>query len=557
MMNRIHPERNTVLKRSLRQMPIAIGLISLLALSGCGDREGSSSQAPVDEDQLIESMPASDTAVDEVTWSVIEGEPATLDPTSSANLIIPNLCDNLLSLQPDFSVEPGLATSAEWQDDTTFVIDLRDGVTFWDGSEMTPEDVVYSLERNRNPESQWYSAFTLVEDIETSGDHQVTVSFTQHDADFRDAISGQAGAVMSAEFGQEQGKKLGTSDGGLMCTGPYSIDEDSWTPGRDIVTHANEDYWNGAPNVEELKYVFVTDPSTLSTALTEGDIDGAMNVSPASRSAFEGEGAGQLLLGPSTASYSFGPTTDEGPAANPKIRQALSMTIDRDKYIDTVLNGLGEEQKTIVPPFSFNSSETAEIYQNGYDELQAPEVDIEAAKKLVEESGEDVSEPLVVAVPSGSTEFKNTAQVIQSSAEKIGLTIEINELQPSDMGAMFYDPSAREGIDFVATLGYLETPGVVGYPSLFMLPPDKGGVFNWSGYDNGEVNELMHKARTAADETEAAKAFVAAQAQFAPDQLQVTLAGTYQLSYLNSDLTGLVTSAAVYSSPWAHHLGGK
>jgi ABC-type transport system substrate-binding protein len=137
MMNRTQPKKNTVMKRSLHHMPIAVGLVSLLALSGCGDRQGVNSQTPVDEDQLVESMPASDTAVDEVTWSIIEGEPATLDPTSSANLIIPNLCDNLLSLQPDFSVEPGLATSAEWKDDTTFIIDLRDDVTFWDGSEMT------------------------------------------------------------------------------------------------------------------------------------------------------------------------------------------------------------------------------------------------------------------------------------------------------------------------------------------------------------------------------------------------------------------------------------
>src|SRR5699024_5598348 len=194
MMNRTQPKKNTVMKRSLHHMPIAVGLVSLLALSGCGDRQGVNSQTPVDEDQLVESMPASDTAVDEVTWSIIEGEPATLDPTSSANLIIPNLCDNLLSLQPDFSVEPGLATSADWKDDTTFIIDFLDDVTFWDGSEMISDVVVYSFERNRNPESQWYLAFTLVEDIETSGDHQVTVSFNEHDADLRDATSGQAGA---------------------------------------------------------------------------------------------------------------------------------------------------------------------------------------------------------------------------------------------------------------------------------------------------------------------------------------------------------------------------
>lgn len=545
------------MKRNRLLTGAALALVPLLALTACGDRESSADNASVDEDQLVSSLPPGEKQVDQVTWSIVEGEPATLDPKASANLIIPNLCDNLLSLQPDYSIEPGVATEADWSDDTTFTISLRDDVEFWDGSPVTAEDVVYSLKRNMDPSSQWYAAFTLIKDIKVTDDHEVTLTFTQHDADFRNAITGQASAVMSAEYGKKVGDKLGTSDGGLMCSGPYSIDKDSWTPGRDIVTHANKDYWNGAPKVEELKYVFVTDGSTLTTALTDGDIDGAINVSPTSRNALEAEGNGRLTAGPSTASYSFGPVSDSGPAANPTIRLALSKAIDRKKYVDTVLNGLGEVQKTIVPPFTFDKSPAADIYQAGYDELPDPEVDIDEAKRLVEESGEDTSKPLVLAIPAGATEFKNSAQIVQASAKEIGLDITINELQPSDLGALFFDASARKGIDFVATQGYLETPGVVGYPSLFMIPPKQGGVFNWSGYNNPDVSELMHTARTATDEKDAAKAFVAAQEKFAPDQLQVTLAGAYQLSYLSNDLTGMTTSVAVYSSPWALHLGGK
>lgn len=545
------------MKRNRLLTGAALALVPLLALTACGERESSGDNAAVEEDQLVSSLPAATKPVDQVTWSIVEGEPATLDPKSSANLIIPNLCDNLLTLQSDYSIQPGIATKAKWSDDTTFTISLRDDVSFWDGSPMTADDVIYSLTRNLDPASQWYAAFTLVKDIKATGDHQVTVTFNEHDAEFRNAITGQAGVVMSKEYGDKVGDKLGTSDGGLMCTGPYSIDEDSWTPGRDIVTHANEDYWNGAPKVDELKYVFVTDSSTLATALTDGDIDGAINVSPTSRSIYEGDGNGTLHLGPSTASYSFGPVADSGAATDPTIRLALSKAIDREKYIDTVLNGLGEVQKTIVPPFTFSNSPASEIYQTGYEALSEPKVDIEGAKKLIEESGEDTSKPLVFAIPAGATEFRNTAQIVQAAGEKIGLEITINELQPSDLGALFYDPSARKGIDFVATQGYLETPGVVGYPSLFMLPPDKGGYFNWSGYRNDDVTKLMHTARTATDEKEAAKAFVAAQKTFAPDQLQTTLAGSYHLTYLNDELTGVTTSVAVYSSPWAHHLGGK
>ncbi|MDF0515318.1 ABC transporter substrate-binding protein [Agromyces sp. H3Y2-19a] len=540
----------------------AVACAALLALTACTPRDGTDVDGDTGELTIVDSLPAGTKAVDEVTWAIAEGEPATLNPAASANLIIPNLCDNLLSLQPDFSIEPGIATSAEFVDPVTFVIELRDDVTFWDGSPVTADDVVYSLQQGTNPESQWYGAFALVvpdpaTGIVATGPNEVTVHFVAPDSTFRDALAGQAGAVMQKAFGEAAGDALGTPDGGLMCTGPYELAAGGWKPGSEITTTANADYWNGAPLVKTLKYTFVNDGSTLATALTQGEIDGAINVSPSSRAVFEGDGAGTLTIGHSTASYSFGPTTATGPAANPKIRQALSLAIDRDQYLQTVVNGLGYVQKTLVPEFSFQSMAEADVYQAGYDELAAPEVDLEQAKQLVADSGEDVSEPLVVAVPAGAKEFEQTATIMQAAGEKIGLDLEIDEMQASDFGALFYDPTKREGVDFVATQGYLETPGVLGYPSLFVLPAEQGGIFNWSGYDDGEATAHMMAARNATDAEAAANEFVAAQAVYAPDQLQVTLAGTYQLTYLNDDLTGVTTSVAAYSSPWALHLGGQ
>ncbi|UOQ91084.1 ABC transporter substrate-binding protein [Agromyces endophyticus] len=540
----------------------AVACAALVALTACTPRDAADVDGDPGELTIVDSLPAGTKPVDEVTWAIAEGEPATLNPAASANLIIPNLCDNLLSLQPDFSIEPGIATSAEFVDPVTFVIELRDDVTFWDGSPVTADDVVYSLQQGMNPESQWYGAFALVvpdpaTGIVATGPNEVTVHFVAPDSAFREALAGQGGAVMQQKFGEAAGDALGTPDGGLMCTGPYELADGGWTPGSSITTTANADYWNGAPLVQKLTYTFVSDGSTLATALTQGEIDGAINVSPSSRAVFEGDGAGTLTIGHSTASYSFGPTTATGPAANPKIRQALSLAIDREQYLQTVVNGLGYVQKTLVPEFSFQSMADADVYQAGYDALAAPEVDLEQAKQLVADSGEDVSEPLVIAVPAGAKEFEQTATIIQAAGEQIGLDLEIDEMQASDFGALFYDPAKREGVDFVATQGYLETPGVLGYPSLFVLPAEQGGIFNWSGYENAEVTAHMTAARNATDARTAADEFVAAQAVYAPDQLQVTLAGTYQLTYLNDDLTGVTTSVAAYSSPWALHLGGK
>lgn len=542
---------------------LTLGLLALSTLTACGERSGgntasgSNSGESIPEPTLVNSLPVATTAVDEVTWSLVEGEPATLDPGTSAQLVTPNLCDNLLTLKPDFSIEAGIATKAEFTDPLTFTIDLRDDVTFWDGSPLTAEDVVYSLERGQDPSSQWHAAFVLVKNIRKTGEHQVTVTFTAPDLGFRDSISGAAGAVMSKSFGAKAGKKLGTSEAGLMCTGPFELPHGGWKPGDSITTTANAEYWGAAPQVKTLKYVFVSDNSTLTTALTTGDIDGAFNVSTTSRKALEAKGAGRLTLGESTASNSFGPVASTGAAANPSVREALSLAIDREQYIQTVMDGLGYVQKTMVAPFAFSQSSAKSVYQAGYDALATPTKDVEKAKKLLADSGEDLSRPLVLAIPAGATEMQRTAQVIQAAAKDIGLSLEINEMQPADFGALFYDAGQRAGIDFVATTGYIETPTVLGYPGLFTVPADQGGVFNWSGYSNDEVTKQMRAARTASEESAAATAFVAAQKIFAPAQLQITLAGSYQNSYLRNELTGITTSIAIYSSPWALHLGGK
>lgn len=536
----------------------ALATATLLAATACAPRTGTtdSSSEEIDSSSLVTALPAATTAVDEVTWAVVEGEPQTLDPSSSANIIIPNLCDSLLTVEPDFTLESGIAEKAEWVDPVTFEITVRDGVTFWDGTPVTAADVAYSLERNRTPASQWYAAFALIDSIETAGDDTVIVHFTAPDTTFRDALGGGGGAVMSKAFGDSVGQDLGTSGGGLMCAGPYQLDE--WKPGSEISVTANPDYWNGAPLTERIRFVFVTDGATLTSALTAGEIDGAFTVPPGSRQSFEAEdGKGRLIVGPSTASYSFGPTSADSAAADPRVRQALSMAIDRDVYIDTVLQGLGEVQKTIVPPFVWSGMEAKDTYQAAYDALPTPEVDLDAAKELIAESGIDASTPLVLAVPAGAKEFSQTASIIQSAAKDIGLTIRIDERQPADFGALFFTPELREGVDFVATTGYLEVPGVLGYPQLFMLPAEIGGIFNWSGYANDEVTADLQAARTATDAATAAEAFVSAQEVFAPDQLQVTLAGAHQLTYLSDDLTGITTSVAIYSSPWALHLGGE
>lgn len=520
-----------------------------------GDTTPSTTAATTSEGlQLVTSLPAGTEPVEEITWGLAQGEPISLDTKIQSSYVFPNLCDSLLRLNPDFSVGPAIAESADWVDPVTFEIKIRPGVRFWDGTEVTADDVVYSLSRHRDPTSQWYAAFVMVSAIEATDASTVTVRFNAPWSSFRDALVGGGGAVMQQAFGEQVGDALGTPDGGLMCAGPFQLDR--WNPGQSIETSAFADYWGGAPLASKLTYLFTTDSTTLTQALLTGEIDGAFDIAPSSKDQLLDTDQGTLHIGPTTGSISFGPTTDQGAAAMPAIRQALSMAIDRDQFIDVVLNDLGERTKTFVPPFVWAGSPAREIYDAGYAEIDDQTLDLDAARALVESSGIDTSVPLVAVIPAGSQLLEQTAAILQAAAGSIGLTVEIDVRQPADYAAIFYVPEARAGSDFVVANGYIETPSFLGYAGLFTTNPAQGGIFNWSGYSNPAVDAAMGAANTATTPEDAATAYVDAQATFAPDQLQVTFASLYQTTFLRNSLTGIVTSLAAYASPWALALGG-
>lgn len=535
---------------------VGIGLVVGLGLTACGS-DGGPKKSELTKSEVVSTTPEGTEAVDSIVWGLPTGEPTSIDPmlsgAASEMTVSPNLCENLLRVEPDFSVQPALATSADWADDTTFVIDLRDDVTFWDGSPLTADDVVYSLQRTADPKgpSFWSGAFRYVTSIEKTGDLQVTLTFSQPDAQFKYGLAGPYGGVVQKAFATKAGPAFGTAQGGVMCTGPYEFVR--WNTGESIEVEANPDYWDGAPKVGEITFKFVGDAATLTSALRAGEIDGAYDLPVSTAVALEKADSGTVYRGYSTQSLSFGPTSTEGFGADPRVREALNLAIDKKGLISTVLRGLGSIQKTFTAPLAWSGDSEASTYQEGYDALPANDSpDLDRAKELVQEAGADGAK-LVMAIPAGGATESQAATVVQAAAKEIGIDLQLKTMQPTEFSELFYNPEKRAGVDFVCTIGFQEVPGALYYAPEFATPT---GLYNWSQYDNPEVTGLLDEARATTDPAVTAEKFVEAQAIFAPDNLQVTLAGMNVLLYLGDGLSGSPASIAYIASPWAASLGG-
>lgn len=530
----------------------------VLAATACTGSSAGNGATPKPQRLTTTTTPGT-AEVDRVTWALPYGEPTTLDPAKigdySPQTVEANLCDTLTRMNADFSLSPGLAQKVTWTDDHTLVLDLRPGVTFWDGSVMTPADVIHSLERQRDPRTQalYGNYLAAVTSIKSTGPQQVTLRTKGYDQTLPKALATSFGAVNQKAYTEKAGPAYGTAKGGLMCTGPFKLG--SWKSGNGITLQRNDAYWDTKlkPKAKQVEFQFITNNNTLTSALLSGEVDGTYELPPSSATALGKAGNGAVHLGPSTQNVLLIPANAESPAADRKLLDALSLVIDRDALIRNVFGGDATTLKSLVPPLTWGGDKAAAQFDAAYAALpDVPKPDAEKAKKLVAQA-RPLSRPLVAAIPAGDQRGLQTLTFVQAAAKKIGVDIEIKQLQPTEMSSLFYDPSVRKGLDLILTFGYVTMPDPSSYVAESVTPR---GLFNWTGYDNPEVTRLLDRARTSSDPEASAKAYAEAQALFTPTIPAVFLATTHERMFMNKRISGAPTSFAYMSMPWAAHLGG-
>ncbi|MCU1359623.1 MAG: extracellular solute-binding protein family 5, partial [Ilumatobacteraceae bacterium] len=216
------------MSRARHRTAVPIGLVAALGLAACGKDAaptstggttatgdsaatggaGGAAGVPTGVDTIL--TPAPTAEADSAVWAVYR-ETSTLDPLFGFdypdNTAMAIACESLLLQNPDLTIGPGLAESVEYKSDTSLVITLRDDVTFWDGTPLTPADVVFSLKRQQDPANAGFYSGVLskVTDIAATGDHEVTITTTGRDMLLRSELSGPTGVITQQAFTEAQG----------------------------------------------------------------------------------------------------------------------------------------------------------------------------------------------------------------------------------------------------------------------------------------------------------------------------------------------------------------
>lgn len=399
-------------------------------------------------------------------------EPGNLDIRETAGaaldqILVDNIYQGLVSRTAEQDIVPALAE--DWEispDGLTYTFTLREGVTFHDGQELTPQDVVWSLQtRKDTPEWSDSSRLANVATITAEG-QEVTLTLTEPDSSLLWNLTGRAGLVL---------KEGDTVDYQTAAngTGPFVLDE--WRQGDSITFVRNDDYWGEEAQVAEVVFDYIPDNQAALNAALAGEVDAVTGFDANLKEQIEATGDFALVTGQSTDKGTLAFNQTSGPLADQRVRQAIRQAIDHDAFVEALAAG-----ETLYGPIP--------ALDPGYEDLSdiAP-YDPEAARALLAEAGaEDIT--LELTIPS----FYPTTipQILVSDLNEVGITLTVNSV---DFPTWINDVYVNKDYDLS-----------------FVLHTEARDFENWANpdyyftYDNPEVQDLYAQSLAATDEAEAA-----------------------------------------------------
>jgi peptide/nickel transport system substrate-binding protein len=544
----------TTRRRGIRTVVALTGIAAVAALTACSG--GGTTTSPTQAgDEPTTFTPAAKGEVDKITWNVFQGEPQTIDPYRSAdytpNMINSNLCENLLAQTPEFEIEPNLASSYSNPDPLTWVYELRDDVTFWDGTPMTADDVVYSLNRNLTDPTSFYNyLYFNVDSIEKTGEHQVTIHLKSPDYLLNEELSNYAGVVVQQKFAEEAGENFGAPDTGVMCTGPFQFEK--WTQGQSITVSRYDGYWNQdlQPKAKEIEFTFLTDDAAITSGLQSGQLDGTYGVPVSGVAQLKASGVGNYYRGPAPLETTLVVANPDGPAANEDVRKALQLAIDWKGIGTQVYGGLGTPSALQTPPAAYGFA-TDELTTYADTVATGGTPDLDAAKEIVDGLPADVKADSISLVVPQQSETQQLGVAIKDAADKIGLNFELEVVPATGYSNYLYDPETRGDTDLLYTQFW---PGVPNPLDWIAATAVTGGLFNQSGYSG--VDDLYYQAVATEDEAERSALVVQIEEQL-HDEMGPMLPGVALDNdvFMNKRITGAPAAFAYTYYPWAAYLG--
>jgi ABC-type transport system substrate-binding protein len=472
--------------------------------------------------------------------SIIHGQKdpvASLDPanpggTLTAQEIFRHIYDGLVIFDENLQPQPNLAKS--WsvsEDELDWTFELQEGVLFHDGTPCDSEAVKFHFDRILGIEeaSSIKSLFTRIVDIQTPSPTTIVFRTDEPFGPFLNYMAHGGAGIVSPAAVEEWGDDYPLHPVGA---GPYRLEE--FIPGESATLVRFEEYWGEKPEIERIHFRTIPEDGARAAALEVGEVDCVVPI--AIDNVGELEFAEGVVIEPKpviTMMY-IGFNLSKAPFDDIKVRQALSMAIDRQAIVDALLGGYATVADSPMALGTF-----------GYSPSPTYDYDPDGARALLEEAGWTGGPGEVRQKDGVSLSFKlwtpqdlyikdvAVAQAAQSFLEEVGAQVELERVEAANWFTTLKVPATEAPYDmFMWSLTPSTGDGYQQLVELSLSDPDPSVppmAWNLTHYSNPEVDELIRSAGSVTDQERRKEILAEAQAKIMEDAPLVFL---YSLNFI-------------------------
>jgi len=463
-----------------------VSLLLVMALvmglfAGCGSKPAETEStgtetAPeateevITKDELVIALAADIASLDPQGHNDTKSEPVSF-----------LMYNRLFRLSTDFDIVPDLAESVEQPTDKEYVIKIKEGVMFHDGTEMKASDVKFSLERSLTmPKVQHVLA--EMESIEVVDDYTVKITTKSVFAPFLFTLV-HAGASILPQAYVESGDEFANPVG----SGPYMFEEH--ISGEKVILKKNADYFDAdnMGQMEKIAFRVIPEGTSRTIALETGEIDVIQELETIDISKVEESPELSLYKTASTRLDYMGFNVEKAPFNDKLVRQAFNHAIDKDAVMIVAINGAGEKATSVLA--------SSMLGHKGANYEYSPE----KAKELLAEAG--YPEGFEMTLWASGDQRKRMAEVIQANLMEIGVKAEIEMYEWATYKELLF-----KGEEQAFVLGWTANPD----PDSALTPlfySESVGSWNMTRVADPKVDEFINNARVELDLAERVKIY--------------------------------------------------
>jgi peptide/nickel transport system substrate-binding protein len=504
--------------RAWRRARVASGLLGAAVVAACAGG-GSADDDPASGDgehpgatgrEVDAGKPVSDEHIAHLIIGV-PGQVPLVDPAEnvmSGLYINMNALEPLLQVDADGNLEPWLAADWEKVSDTVYEYTLREGVTFWDGTELTSEDVKYSWDRMAPSANGTSGMFAAVASIEAPDTYTVRVTLHRPDASWQYVPAMYYGVIYQKAYAEQTGEEFGRPATLAVGTGPWKFDSLNPTSGMEL--SAYEGYWGGKPPIDRVSVKFFTDDNSMALAMRAGEIDIAPGIGqPEGFVAAAGTASTYTTATCATSLVSM--PTQTPPWDDVHVRRAVAHAINRDDIIAATQGQAGAPLHTLISPQLFESLGSSDEVDAALEAVETYPYDVEAAKAELAQSSVPDGFSYDLTIPGASSAI---AQVVSAQLAEIGIDATVKVVPDTAWYGMISEGDPM--FTFTETGACTPDPD---WDSIFLRTDDEGEPIglNLAQYTPPEVKELLTEGLLEQDPAERLRIYTELSKQIAED----------------------------------------